>query len=249
MRLLARHTVVAASLLLLGCSQAPTARVPARDPATPVVLPPQTLPAPVPAIPGQDPVRLALSTLAAGISQTTSFEAQYVNEERQAGERRRSAYTMKFQQQPRVSLLEVLDSTAIPRGFKVRDTGGDKVRVRLPGAVSFISMEVPARSSQSRGLLGLYPDQVTPERFLATLVDPASAVREVPGRVMDGRALRCFEAQGPRSPLPGATVLVGLGEGPSFAYYMALARPNGDTQVQTFTRFKVRTFRAGELDL
>jgi hypothetical protein len=194
-------------------------------------------------------VRLAVRELAAGISQTTAFEARYVNEERQASERRRSSYTMKFQQRPRISLLEVLDSTTIPRGFKVRDTGGDKVRVRLPGAASFISMEVPARSSQSRGLLGLYPDQVTPERFVEALLDPASSLREVPGRIVDGRPLRCFEAQGPRSPLPGATVMVGLGDAPRFAYYMALTRPNGASQVQTFTQFKVRTFRSGELDL
>jgi hypothetical protein len=178
-----------------------------------------------------------------------SFEARYTLEEKWQGERRKSVYAMRFQQTPRISWMEVLESTQLPAGFKVRDTGGDKVKVRLPGAVSFIAIEVSARSSQSRSLMGLYPGDVTPEKFIDVLTDPLSQVREIPGRVHDGRPLRMLEAVGPRTMVRGAKVTIGLGENPRFAYYLAITKPDGSSHVQTFSRFKPRKFNNSELSL
>lgn len=237
------------ALVALGCGTSPT-QTPVRPPR-PVspAQPPQAV-APLPAPPQEAGFRQELNNYLSTLgTEAPSFETRYTSDERHKGETRKSVYTMRFQQKPRISLLEVIESTQIPKGFKVRDTGGDKVKVRLPGAVSFISIEVPARSSQSRSLMGLYPSDITPEKFIEVLMDPNSQVREVQGRVIDGRPLRMIEAVGPRTMVRGATLTIGLGENPRFAYHLAITKPDGSSLVQTFSRFKPRKFNSSELSL
>jgi hypothetical protein len=237
------------TLAVAGCGSLPTApEVPPAVPRPPSPPPQPGLPRPN--LPAETAFRQSLNTYLQTIgAEAPSFEARYVTEEKYKGEYRKSTYLMRFQQRPRISLLEVIDSTQIPTGFKVRDTGGEKVKVRLPGAISFISMEVPARSTQSRSLMGLYPNDVTPEKFIQALTDPETQVREVPGRMQDGRPLRVLEAMGPRTILPGAKLTVGLGENPRFAYHLAITRPDGSTHTQTFSRFQPRKFDSSELSL
>ncbi|MEB3197976.1 MAG: hypothetical protein VKP62_12310 [Candidatus Sericytochromatia bacterium] len=254
MRFSARNVACTLALTLSGCGalpeapvSAPPGRLPSGDPVGPPSAPPAL---PAPAVPTEAAFRQNLNAVLSTLSQSaTSFEARYATEERVKSDYRKTVYRMLFQQQPRVSLLEVLESNHLPKGFKVRSTGSDTVQVRLPGAVSFVRLEVAARSNQSRSLMGLYPDDVTPEKFVNILMDPSTQVRELPGRAVEGRPLRMLEALGPRAIVRGAALTVGLGEGPRFAYHLAIAQADGSRHVQTFTRLQARRFSSKELDL
>jgi hypothetical protein len=225
-----------------SCGTLPAGTVkPVRTPFTrPAATPPQVAP--------NAPTDGELQALLASFSEGPgSFESTYTTQERNLGEQKRSVYEMRFRATPRVSLLTVKDSTAIPRGFRVRDTGRQHVSVRLPPPASFVSFKVPAQSDQSKGLMGLYPDEVTPERFVQALSAPGSNVREVAGRTQERRSLRCFEGVAAQGRLKGYTLTLGVGDAPRFVYYLALKRRDGGSLVQTFTGLRARTFQETDL--
>lgn len=177
----------------------------------------------------------------------TAFEATYVLAERSGAKSQRTTFAMRFRLAPRASRLEVLESDHIPKGMKLRQEGGDTVRIRLPGPAGFMSMAVPARSPFSRGLSGLYPDQLTPDAFIAALLHAENRVRALGTERHQGRTLQLVEVTGPYAIVPGATLRIGLSEDRPFPYVMSLRLPDGAEVVQTFTSLRERTFTEQEL--
>lgn len=230
-----------------SCGTLPSGTVkPGRAPVSrPAAPPPAAIPSQVaPAAPAEGELQAVLASLS---ESPGSFESTYTTKEQTPGEQQRSVYDMRFRATPRVSLLVVKDSTAIPKGFRVRDTGATDVSVRLPPPASFVSFKVAAKSDQSKGLMGLYPDEVTPERFVQALSAPGANLREVAGRVQEQRPLRCFQGEAAQGRLKGYTLTLGVGDAPRFVYYLALKRRDGGTLVQTFTGLRARTFKEADL--
>jgi hypothetical protein len=177
----------------------------------------------------------------------SSFEATYELAERAGAKAQRTSFAMRFRLTPRASRLEVLESDHIPKGMRLRQEGGNTVRIRLPGPAGFMSMAVPARSPFSRGLTGLYPDQLTPDAFIAALLHPENRVRSLGTERHQGRTLQLVEVTGPYAIVPGATLRIGLSEDRPFPYVMSLRLPDGAEVVQTFTSLRERTFTEQEL--
>jgi hypothetical protein len=179
----------------------------------------------------------------------TSFEATYELAERAGTKSQCTTFAMRFRLAPRASRLEVLESDHIPTGMKLRQAGGDTVRIRLPGPAGFMSMAVPARSPFSRGLTGLYPDQLTPDAFIAALLHPENRVRVLGTERHQGRTLQLVEVTGPYAIVPGATLSIGLSEDRPFPYVMRLRLPDGAEVVQTFKSLRERPFTEQELSI
>lgn len=231
------------TVLIVGCGAQPTQ---APRPASPLATAP-----PIAPLPSSDPVsQTRLQQLLAAIGPAgEQFETVYNLEERRGNDYRKTSYRMRFRKSPRVSWMEVLESSHLPKGFKVRDVGQDKVSVRLPGVLRFINLDVSARSEQSKTLLGLYPPDFTPDRFTAAARRPDARVLERPESIQEGRRLRIFDVESPQAPIPGAQMVLGVGAAPDYVYYLALRRKDGASLTQRFTQFRVRRFTEAELTL
>ncbi len=172
------------------------------------------------------PLARTLQALRAGQGVPTSFEATYTMDEQARGKSQRTVFTMRFRHQPRVTRLEVRDSNHLPVGMRLRNENGGSVRIRLP--------------------MGLYPDQLTPDAFVAALLHPANQVKQVGRETLDGQSLLVVEVTGPQAIVPGATLRIALSETRPFPVRMTLQRGE-DRLVQTFGALNERPLTEAEL--
>ncbi|MNS84378.1 hypothetical protein D3C72_1182020 [compost metagenome] len=192
------------------------------------------------------PLARTLQALRAGQGVPTSFEATYTMDEQARGKSQRTVFAMRFRHAPRVSRLEVRDSDHLPVGMRLRNENGGSVRIRLPGPAGFMAMAVPSRSPFSKTLMGLYPDQLTPDAFVAALLHPANQVKQVGRETIDGQSLLVVEVTGPQAIVPGATLRIALSETRPFPVRMTLQRGE-DRLVQTFGALNERPLTEAEL--
>lgn len=211
--------VVLSALSIVGGVQADVSASPATAPALPAEL---------------------WAALKSGERIPRSFTTLFRLEEHFQGRYQTSTWAMRFRERPRASWMELIESNHVPKGLVLLNRGDGKVTLRLPPPASFVKFDVGDRNSQSRSLMGLYPDDVSPDKFLACLQDPANQTRSLGTRVQDGLTLHLVEVRGPRTIVPGATLIIGIAEEPLFPLYTELRHPKGGSVKQTATRFQVR---------
>ena len=190
-----------------------------------------------------------LQALRHGAGNPAGFTATYTVEERAGDRHRRTVYDMAYRRAPFAVRLVVRESDDLSPGLAVLDTGTGRVRVKLPGLMGMLPIEVPARSERSRDLLGLYPDQVTPAAFVRALLDPASRVRALGETAIDGQPVHLLEASGPACIVPGATLRLGLDATSLVPVYLHLTRTDGARLIQQYGHLVRRAIAPGELTL
>lgn len=138
-----------------------------------------------------------------------AFEALMEEREWRDGQRRRTLSRVWFRPPARLKSV-VLESDRLPVGFTIAADGTDRVRVRLPGWLSFVTLTVPARDPRARLLNGFWPDEVSAFAFAGWLLSPGARRTWRGEERVDGAELRLVRLEGLAFPGGMTAAEVGL---------------------------------------
>lgn len=163
--------------------------------ATSVSVQPPVVPAPEPlrpVDPGQGTTASIQQVVARVLSRrqvVSPFEATLETREWKASEFRGTRYRMLVQSSGLVKNIVLQSSTQFMVGMEMLVDGSDKVRIKLPGMLSFVKMTVSIQDDRARSLNGFYPRQIDPSVFILGVSDPESRLMSASPILFEGRIL------------------------------------------------------------
>lgn len=168
----------------------------------------------------QDPPRAAASAPAAPpaalmeavsrrIRHPQAFEATLLTHEWQGSRHHMMRARLLFRP-PATALTYIEESNHLPAGFSVLSDGGPTVRLKLPGLLSFVKLNVSRRDPRARSLNGFYPDEVTPLAFAQWLKTPGARLSATGTAEVAGEALTLVRVEGLAFPAEMSRAEIGL---------------------------------------
>ncbi|MEB3186985.1 MAG: hypothetical protein VKP72_06050 [bacterium] len=179
--------------------------------ATSTGIEPPIVPAPSPVSP-VDPGQAFPGSIAQVVARVQArrqvlspFEAVLETREWKGAEFRGTKYRMLVQSSGLVKNTVVQSSTQFMTGMEMLVDGTDKVRIKLPGVLSFVTMTVSIQDERARSLNGFYPRQTDPSVFILGVSDPRARLTQASPIVFEGRVLPVVAFSRPDLPA-GVTV-------------------------------------------
>ena len=171
--------------------------------ATSTGIEPPIVPAPSPVSP-VDPGQAFPGSIAQVVARVQArrqvlspFEAVLETREWKGADFRGTKYRMLVQSSGLVKNTVLQSSTQFMTGMEMLVDGSDKVRIKLPGVLSFVKMTVSIQDERARSLNGFYPRQTDPRS--------SSSESRIPGRSSPRprrSSSRAGSSPSSRSPVP-----------------------------------------------
>ena len=118
-----------------------------------------------------------------------SFESMLETREWKGREFRGTQYRMLMQPPSLVKNSVLQSTTQFMVGMEMLVDGSDKVKIKLPGLLSFVRMTVSAQDERAKSLNGYFPRQTDPSVFITAVTDPSIRLEPRSPLVFEGRVL------------------------------------------------------------
>ena len=150
-----------------------------------------------------------LRLAARAVTPPRAYEAVNSVQEWESGRQKRGQARLVFRP-PATARTEFIAGDANPVGMAVLSQGGPTVQIKLPGVLSFVRMTVSNHDTRARSMVGLYPDEVTPDRFYGILHRPGVRLALVGQERVGNRLATLVRAEGTNLPAGMTGIVVGF---------------------------------------